>query len=272
MEQNCHLANLNDKGDAYTVAMNSFKLGQPDACDAIDEMEIELQLTMAKFAKKLSTRQRSEFGVVVGKLKLSFENRHKDNQKDIDSTSPFKNASVPTCDKTMRKQFSREDKNGMCRLLPTPSFMQADEHHCQLSLHSISSNMLANNTDFEVILLNPKVGVSIKRVSKHATNICESKRVQDLIESSNKHCDGEEVLLVVGLEFSDDCQPLSSASGSQKSAWLKLINLSPPKEQMHSMLTACPVALCPKGVDHDTVETRFKDESLQLQDLSLDNR
>ena len=87
------------------------------------------------------------------------------------------------------------------------------------------------------------------------------------------HPPPEPLVTLCIMEWEDDFQPLKSNKGQKKgtSSWIKTVTIVPPFGMKDSSIcNTYPVAIGPKGINHEAVERKFKEELLLLSNGSND--
>ena len=62
-----------------------------------------------------------------------------------------------------------------------------------------------------------------------------------------------EVLILFGIEFSDDFDPNNSVKNNRQPIWMKSLSISANYKYMHSMMTTYPISFALKGSNHQAV-------------------
>ena len=65
-------------------------------------------------------------------------------------------------------------------------------------------------------------------------------------------------------EWSDDFEPHVSIKGNHQASWVKVVMLSPPHEELHSLTHTYPIVIGLKGASHEAVENAFANELIEL--------
>ena len=141
-----------------------------------------------------------------------------------------------------------------------------DTEHTYISLKDIISDFLALGTHYEHISLSCDRN-SISRIG-------ESPRAISILKKGLEfHPPPEPLVTLCIMEWEDDFQPLKSNKGQKKgtSSWIKTVTIVPPFGLKDSSIhNTYPVAIGPKGINHEAVERKFKEELLHLSSGSND--
>lgn len=70
---------------------------------------------------------------------------------------------------------------------------------------------------------------------------------------------GERVLVLLGIEFSDDFYPKKSIKSNRQSFWMKCPTISPPSHNFHGMTMTFPFSFSPKDNCHKIVEQNMRE-------------
>ena len=76
----------------------------------------------------------------------------------------------------------------------------------------------------------------------------------------------ERILVLLGIEFSDDFDPNNSIKSNRQSIWMKCLTISPLCKNIHSMYNTFPISFGLKDKSHEIIENKFMDELTELSD------
>ena len=143
--------------------------------------------------------------------------------------------------------------------LPHPPVRWVGTDHAYVSLKDVIADFLAHSTPYEKIR-RPVVGVGVKQAG-------ESLQAQGIMERAKALHSDHPVVVLMLKRWRDDFQALKSNKGQKKgtSAWLGTITMSPPLDlKFNSLQNTYPIAMGPKGGNHEAVEELFLEELRSL--------
>ena len=249
----------NGLGAAYLVGYSTFH--QKDVGAQLDKDEVELIILVTSLANTLTRGERAKLSLCFSKLLSTLNARNTKETRTSslkispDTTSSTKlPVTVPTNPSLMRSRIM-EGSHAILANLPHPSVRWVRSDHAYVSLKDVIADFLAHGTPYEKIRKPPE-GEGVKRAG-------ESKHAQDIWDRA-KALHGENPLVVLMLKrWRDDFQALKSNKGQKKgtSAWIGTVTISPPFDmKANSLRNTYPIAMGPKGGNHEPVEELFLEE------------
>lgn len=160
-----------------------------------------------------------------------------------------------------------DGKHELLANVPHPNPMKLDSYHSYLSITDMIGNFLSLNVDMHKIWLQ-----STDDIQHHINVSCiyDSQTVVDIMMRVCNLYGGEKVLVLIGIEFSDDFDPYTTKTNRQ-SVWVKILRISPSRDRMHIMITTYPLSFGLKGQNHQIVEQEMLDELDHLKSQQRKN-
>jgi hypothetical protein len=252
-------------GASYLVGFSTFALR--DVGHHLDKDEVELGILIASLASTLSRGERAKLSLCFSKLVSTL------NAKRSPTKSPATfpgllqanwSVSVPTSPSLMRSRVM-EGSHAILANLPHPPVKLIGTDHAYVSLKDIIADFLAHGTPYEKIE-KPALGEGVRRAG-------ESRQAQQILERAKLLHGNNPVVVLLLKRWRDDFQALKSNKGQKKgtAAWIGTVTISPPQGmKANSLRNTYPIALGPKGADHELVEQIFMEELRQLSNGSDD--
>lgn len=267
-EQNIyHKWNRKCLGNNYLVGKAHFDNNLEDIIKLIDVQDVTMNLDIASFLGTLSRHQQKKFANIIDAVKTNFLER---DCKDLVSTSAgeaWKYTNVPTSYQGMRKTYL-EGKNALLPNVPCPFATKLDENHSYLSIRDMISHFLALNVPLHEMWSNNNYE---KRTIKSDSSIYNSKAVMEIMKKVENIYNRHSVLVLIGIEFSDDFDPNNSIKSNRQSVWMKSLTISPLTDKMHSMITTYPISFGLKNSNHQIVEEKMNIELFGLSSPQQNN-
>ena len=254
-------------GAAYLVGFSTFAL--KDVAHHLDKDEVELGILVASLASTLSRGERAKLSLCFAKL-VSVTSKSMSMLTKSPTTSPGNMSlympevkwpvTVPTSPSLMRSRVM-EGNHAILTNLPHPPVKWVGTDHAYVSLRDVVSDFLAHGTPYEKIGSPPNKGEGVRTAG-------QSRQAQEILERAKLLHGNHPVVVLLLKRWRDDFQVLKSNKGQKKgtAAWIGTITISPPHGmKAKSLRNTYPIALGPKGADHEGVEEMFLEE---LQKLS----
>lgn len=159
-----------------------------------------------------------------------------------------------------------EGRHATCPNLPIPPVQELKEHSC-VSPIDVTKDILGHDLPFDLTSQPQYLSGDFPLV----TRIGESQHANKIKTNANLlHPLNEDVIPLWIIEWSDDFAPTNSPRASKNSVWLKIITVAPFHDGLHpAHLHTYPIAMGPKGVDHEEVEAKFKADLESLKSGAL---
>ena len=87
------------------------------------------------------------------------------------------------------------------------------------------------------------------------STLYETPAVTSISKKARQMYPSERVLILIGIEFSDDFDPNKSIKYNRLSAWMKCMSISPPTNNLHGMTTTFPISFGFRESSHEVVGT-----------------
>lgn len=275
-------------GAASLVGYSCFE--QDNIAHCLDPEEVNLQIVIAFLASTLSRGNRSRLSITFGKIVSQIALGHNtnvelnsllsaeilDNQQigsvmnlvhPISQSSPHPKCwslSIPDNPPEMRRRVM-EGKFSLIGNLPHP-YVEMVGCHAYVSLSEIIADFLGHGTPYETVDSSHSSMMSVTRIGESSFAKSIISRAKELY-SDNSGDSPSSVITILLNEWQDDFNILNSQKGGRGGAsiWIKTVTIIPPHgHRDKSLRNTYPVAVGPKGVSHEEVELRFKEDLLSL--------
>ena len=233
-------------GAAYLCSYSQFYLEGMSA--HLDSEEVLLDLKYACLSSQLAQGSRSLLAEVISGVidKVSTECKNP-------GTSNI-HLSIPNTKELIRSRYM-EGRYAIYPNLPIPPVQELKEHS-YISPIDVIKDISGHGLPFDVISQPQYLSGDFSLV----TQIGESQRANEIKTNANLlYPLNNDVIPLWIIEWSDDFAPNNSKRATKNSVWLKIITVAPPHDGSYpSHLYTYPIAMGPKGVDHEEVEAKFK--------------
>ena len=254
-----HQNNRIGLGNHYLVCKSNFNLDTEDVLRSIANDEVKMQMGIAAFVSSLSRKQRSQFSCIVSALQTSILQRSQNINKNIKNTWHY---SVIPNNSTLTRNTYMEGQDALLQNLPHPIPFQLDSNHSYMRIKDMISHFMALNVRIHELWTRKYVP---NDEGKSFSNIYQSPAVNNIMQRVKNLYGDENILVLLGIEFSDDFDPNNSIKANRQSVWMKCVTVSPLSTDMHNMETTFPISFGPKGVSHEIVECHMVKELKHLQ-------
>ena len=278
------------KGDGAAYLVGNAMCGTSNVYDHMDSDDITLHLLVAKFVKTLSRIQRVEFAFIMEMLLNHYEKHKSVNEKNMPTTTemyvveaknnnevsnvikgPMDNSSqlvlmqqkkrnlrvfFPTTDADIRNRYII-GKNSIVSNLPRPK-IEIYHDHSYVSIRQCIAHFLACGNDAKPVE---------KLLPKTKRFITDSKIAHDIARRGyavNKDIARNDVIILLGLQWSDAFDPNSSTKSNRGAVWIKTVTFVSDRFENNNIHDTFPIAIGLKSNNHDAIERRFVEELLEL--------
>eukprot|EP00521_Asterionellopsis_glacialis_P012161 CAMPEP_0195305838 /NCGR_PEP_ID=MMETSP0707-20130614/36894_1 /TAXON_ID=33640 /ORGANISM="Asterionellopsis glacialis, Strain CCMP134" /LENGTH=1004 /DNA_ID=CAMNT_0040370041 /DNA_START=447 /DNA_END=3461 /DNA_ORIENTATION=+ len=243
------------QGSAHLVGLSQFGFDCPK--DQINSDEILLHIKLAEFSSKLSRGQCQEFTSILNLCCRTLEKK-----KHTYSTT------IPVSYNLLQSQ-ALLGKNSIVANLPYPKVHSLDDNHSYVSIRDCIADILGFGFPLDTIPLDNHYSFPVQYPSnsRHA--------LQNIRERALAIFPDHPSLKIIWFnEWSDDFEG-NISSKSRSPVWVKTITICPPPSfQLHKkqqLNYTYPIALGPKGANHNIVEKHLAEELKSLQINSPNN-
>ena len=266
----------NGHGNSYLVAMSQFN--RDNVAPFLEDADVELQMYISFFVESLTKPQRHHFAEVLTRVvalrNLTASQKLLEtplNQPAVrnDSSiqllryqplpSPIKyRCEIPRSYKEIRS-WILEGKYAMFQNIPRPSVHKVGDHAC-VSIKDCIADLLGHG-----FLLHELGTEGSYTADVTNTRINSFSRAQTIVGNAQTvmGSSADQLTVLWLTSWSDDFEPNYSIKANRGSVWIKTITIALPAESANSVVYTYPVALGPKGADHDVAE-RFLLSGLKL--------
>ena len=262
-------------GNSYLVAMSQFN--RDNVAPFLDDADVELQMYISYLVDSLTKPQRHHFAEILTRVvdKFSLTTAQKDESPSkrqalsnesspMRANNPFVSrqlkypCDIPRSYKEIRA-WILEGKYYMFHNLPRPLVHKVGDHAC-VSIKDCIADMLGHGFALQELVASGSCCTSVSN-----TTIDGFSRAQTIIGNAQRVLGSsmEQATVLWLTSWSDDFEPNYSIKANRGSVWIKTITIALPTDKANTIAYTYPVALGPKGVDHDVAE-RFLLSELKL--------
>ena len=171
--------------------------------------------------------------------------------------APFIKGIIPTNFSSIRSMYI-EGENSIMSNLPRPSITQM-KHHGYVSPIEVIKLMFALDIPFEHIYLKEYKAENHSQDSFYRTVAVE----QSIKDAKELYQDDEDIMVLFGIEFNDDFDPLNNKS-NKGSVFFKSLTISPKNNEVESLQNTFAIGIGQKG-DHDELENLYTSDLNKLK-------
>ena len=236
-------------GAAYLCSYSQFHMEGMSA--HLDSQEVLLDLKYACLSSQLAQGNRSLLAEVISGIieKVSAECQPCKNPRANNI-----HLTIPNTKELIRSRYM-EGRHAIYPNLPIPPVQELKEHS-YVSPIDVIKDISGHGLPFDQISHPQYLSGDFPLV----TRIGESQRANEIKTNCNLlYPLNNDVIPLWIIEWSDNFAPTNSNRATKNSVWLKIITVAPPHDGSYpSHLYTYPIAVGPKGVDHEEVEAKFK--------------
>ena len=250
-----------NKGPSYLVGMalcntnSSYKY--------ISDDDIVLHLLMATFVSSLTRNQRIEFGFILELInkKLRKQNETKDsamnNSSDETKKEPSILTRIPDSDADLRRWYTI-GSHSILQNLPHPKITILD-NHSYVSVKQCIADFLGKG------YAPDKVSDVNKDRIRRLVDSPIAHQVYNRARNYNKGVDPSDLIVLMGVQWSDDFEPNGSSKSNRGSVWLKTLTFVSDSYSNNELSDTYPVSIGLKSDNHDVIEHRFINDCADLR-------
>ena len=265
-------------GNSYLVGMSQFN--RNNISPFLEQADVELQMFISFFVDSLTKPQRHFFAEILARVvatcNLSMaqkdltpskkqavsndESPRTSGNQPIPSQLSYR-CEIPHSYKEIRA-WILDGKYSIFHNIPRPSVHKVGKHgeHACVSIKDCIADLLGHGfTTHELgakgSYITNYTNTTVDRFSRAKTILGNAQRVMG--SSANQ------ATILWLTSWSDDFEPNYSIKGNRGSVWIKTITIALPVDSSNSVVYTYPIALGPKGADHDVAE-RFLLSGLKL--------
>ena len=260
----------NGHGNSYLVGMSQFN--RDNVAPFLEDADVELQMYISFFVDSLTKPQRHYFAEILARVvvacNLTSTEMEKTPLSKQDVVSHVSNESsplllgkqtvppsikygceIPRSYKEIRA-WILEGKYSMFHNIPRPTVHKVGDHAC-VSIKDCIADLLGH-------------GFSIHDFGTKGSNTADVpnsridgfSRAQTIIGNAQRVMGSltDQGAILWLTTWSDDFEPNYSIKGNRGSVWIKSITIALPAASSQSVVYTYPVAIGPKGADHDVAE------------------
>ena len=226
----------------------------------MDNNDIMLHLLMANFVTKLSKNQRLQFALIMKLLMKKYGSCKKDEttkSRDNEHTNSILVTVIPTSDSEFRKVYMT-GQSSIWKNLPRPKVSMVDDHS-YVSIRQCIIQFLAN-------------GKMPQRVSKekgnNVTSLSDSnvrKEVYERAVKANLHVSTDNLIVLMGISWSDDFDPNSSIKANRGAVWIRTVTFISETFTDNTLEDTYTISIGLKSQCHDAIERDFVTELEELK-------
>ena len=285
------------KGDGAAYLVGNAICGTSNIYNNVNPDDITLHLLIAKFVKTLSRIQRVDFAFIMEILLnqcYKYKSSNNDmmqttmatqkSSTDIDikinnvtqklhqpdmnminndsvssSTSPSKNQLrifFPTNDADIRNRYVI-GKRSIVNNLPRPNIEMFNDHS-YTSIRQCIAHFLASGK-----IAHP-INLSQPNKKRYITDSNAAVAIRKRGYAINNNVDKNDIMILLGLQWSDAFDPNSSTKSNRGAVWIKTVTFVSNTFHNNNLHDTFPIAIGLKSNNHDDIERRFVEELLEL--------
>ena len=248
---------LSKLSNHYLVSLSQFHTEKN--MDRISEEDIDVHMNYATLLMKSNRTDRLQLVSTIEKivnvrLKQVMQD-YMGNKGSFEASEEPLRTMIPMTVSSARSLYLK-GKYSLMEILPKPQItILADGKHAYISLFEIIQDAFGHGVD--MLNLNEPMKCCTSEYS-HVTNIRESQRAQEIREASPP-----DSFSFLFLEWRDDARA-NRGMRNNGCLWIKTISFV-SQNNRESRTNTYPIAIGPKGANHDIVEHKFKEELSQLK-------
>ena len=245
------------QGPAYMVGLAI--IGTTSGYKQLKDHDIILHLLLAKFVSNLTRNQRVELGFIIEMIIKKYDNKSEDGHDcDLDKSTTQDTivTRIPSSETEFARMYLRGPKS-ILKNIPMPK-VKFIENHSYVSVKQCAVNFLSmDNYPGKISHLNNTIVKSVVE-----SNI--GKAVYARAIKSNPGVKEEDILVLLGLQWSDDFEPNSSSKSNRGSVWIKTVSFISDRLTKNDIVNTYPISIGNKAPNHDVIESLFVNECNDL--------
>ena len=250
-----------DKGPSYLVGMalcntnSSYKY--------ISDDDIVLHLLIATFVSSLTRNQRIEFGFILELInkKLHHQNETKDSKMKVSAEETEKDpiilTRIPDSDADLRRWYTK-GPHSILKNLPHPK-INIVENHSYVSVKQCIADFLGKGYAPEKVK-----DVNMDRIRRIVDSPI-AHQVYNRARNYNKGVDPSDLIVLMGVQWSDDFEPNGSSKSNRGSVWLKTLTFVSDSYCNNELSDTYPVSIGLKSDNHDVIEHKYIKDCTDLR-------
>ena len=266
-------ANEEDSGPAFMIGKAI--MGTMKAHRYMNKDDILLHLLLAKFTSTLTFEQRNQFCLILNIIskkddhkKSTFSAKNKkrksynvDDMKqndNLDESETIRRISTRyPLDEASIRRYYHVGPNSILQNLPSPNVTLID-NHAYVSLRQCIADFLGKGNHINGICQNAKDS------QQFLTDSSIARKVNERAIACNRGISQDDLLVILGIQWSDDFEPNTSSKTNRGSVWVKTLTFLSNDFHKNRLKNTYAISLGLKSEDHDTVENMFVKESDDL--------
>ena len=165
---------------------------------------------------------------------------------------------VPTTDVELRHLYLSGEKS-ILRNLSIPS-VELQEQHSYVSLKECVKSFLAYGKMPES---QPTTKQSCGKISCITQSIAATN-IYKKAKAMHSNSTNDELIVLLGIQWSDDCDPNSSIKSNRGSIWVKTVTFISEDFGKNDNADTYLISIGLKGFDHDEIEKKYINEPIDL--------
>ena len=237
--------NVEDSGPAYMVGKAI--MGTMNAHRYMNKDDILLHLLLAKFTATLSCEQKKHFGLILqlitkkdknGDQKFTYNNKKRTSEMvydDVTNDVPVDEferrkhiASRYPLDESSIRRYYHKGPNSILHNLPQPN-ITVISNHSYVSIRQCIADYLGKGGQTNMISDKPKA------CQKFLTDSKIANEVYHRAMACNRDTSEDNLLVLLGIQWSDDFEPNTSSKTNRGSVWLKTLTFISDGTQMNDL-------------------------------------
>ena len=230
----------------------------------LNDDDIILHLLLSRFISNLTRNQRIELGFILELIKKKYTGECNGssycgtNNMDTKVNSDINTIStrIPSSESEFARIYLRGPYS-VLQNIPHPD-VTIVQGHSYVSVKQCLSNFLS---------LGHYPAVISKHKTKHVRNISESKMAMEVMQRAlraNPTVLSDDLVVVLGTQWSDDFEPNSSSKSNRGSVWMKTITFISDSNTNNDIVNTYPLSIGLKSSSHDCIEEKFIKECSEL--------
>ena len=245
----------NGEGAANLVSNALF--GTSDSYKHMNEDDITLHLLIAKFVKTLSRIQRVEFSFIMEMLHEKYHSR--DTVDKVDIVTPYELSmqnKLPRTDAELRNIYV-VGKKSIVMNLPRPN-VEIYDNHSYVSIRQCIAHFFASGK------VPHEIGSNEKDVMRNITDSPAAISAAKRGYAVNKSVHPNNIMILLGLQWSDAFDPNSSVKSNRGAVWIKTVTFISETFNENRLHDTFPISIGLKSDSHDAVEKQYVNELIEL--------
>ena len=249
-------ASMNNKENGVINMVGKAVLGSLNGHKHLDPDDVLLHLFMAKFTSSLTIDQKHLFGLVLQIVIEKTTKNMKMENVDDESVKSYISTKCPVTESEMRR-FYYGGVNSIVQNLPQPS-VNLYKRHAYVSIRQCIADFLGKGN------LPDSIDDQVYNVQRKLSQSIAARDVYLRAVNRNPTLSPHEIMVILGVQWSDDFEPNTSSKVNRGSVWMKTVTILSNDFETNVLKNTYIISMGLKSSNHSDVERKYLKECEEL--------